>query len=281
LANELAPGAIASGLDAARPPKHNRLTLLCVDDDLDTRKFLQVTLEDYGFRVVPADGYDSALSLAKACQPDLVCLDMKLQGKGGSELMDAFAMDEDLRHLPVIIVSGETRESHSPEPASQGFIAKPIDPIDLVNHVHAALASHLKSVLIVEDNDDFQRLLTESFEDHGAQVFNASNGKEALAVLRKCEPSAIITDLKMPEMDGVEFLQTLRSHEIYSRIPVIVLTARTLGEKTRESLSDLCHEVLTKGLDSTAHIIVAAIRAGKPVESPVETSVDLCEEAVS
>lgn len=268
-------GATAANSPFNCPSRQNSLTVLCVDDDLDTRKFLQVTLEDYGFRVITADGYDSALSLAKACRPDLVCLDMKMPDKDGTAVMEAFALDDELKHLPVIVVSGESPESLKSlgrESLSNGFVAKPIDPNHLVHHIHNALANRLDSVLIVEDNDDTQRLLKQSFEDHGTRVLQASNGREAVEILKYFHPSAIVTDLTMPVMDGVEFLKTLQLDKDLSRIPVIVLTARSLEGEARESLSNLCHQVFTKGRDSTAHILVAAIQGGNQVGRHAEAT---------
>jgi hypothetical protein len=238
---------------------------------LDTRKFLQVTWEDYGFRVITADGYDSALALAKACRPDLVCLDMKMRGKSYTDVIEAFAIDEDLKHLPVIVVSGEPADQKPSDSISGGFVAKPINPMQLVQHIHNALASRLESVLVVEDNEDTRRLLAESFEDHGTRVLTAANGRKALEVLQHHEPSVIVTDLTMPVMDGVEFLQALQEDKSLSHIPVIVLTARTLECEAKASLSSLCHEVFTKGRDSTAHILVAAIEATNQVEQLEES----------
>lgn len=250
----------------------NSLTVLCVDDDLDTRRFLQMTLEDYGFRVITADGYDAALALAKACRPDLVCLDMKMSGKGGADVMEAFGADDTLKHLPVIVVSGESAEQVSESGVTEddirAFVHKPIDPNHLVNHIHTALASRLESVLLVEDNEDTLRLFTESFEEHGTRVYRAGNGMEALDILQSCRPSAIVTDLTMPVMGGVQFLEMLQKDEQLSSIPVIVLTARSLATESRESLSNLCQHIFTKGRDSTAHILVAALQAGsKPLEA--------------
>jgi PAS domain S-box-containing protein len=248
---------------SASKTRNRHLTVLCVDDDADTRQFLQVSLEDFGFRVVTADSFETALTLARACKPDLVCLDMKMPGKGGADLMEAFSIDEDLRQLPVIVVSGVSPDSIG-GPIEHGFVAKPINPFQLVNHIHAALASRLERVLIVEDNLDTQQLLADSFGELGTEVRRASNGKEALEILENFTPSAIITDLSMPVMGGVEFLGRIHSDGKFNHIPVIVLTAKSLDDDTQESLGNLCHSVMTKGRDCTSHIVVAALQAAAP-----------------
>lgn len=61
--------------------------------------------------------------------------------------------------------------------------------------------------------------------DQGAEVKYASNGAEALAVLRSTQCSLAILDLKMPDMDGFETLQSIRSNSRLKGLPVIMVTA--------------------------------------------------------
>ena len=64
-------------------------TILCVDDEPDILKFLQLTFEDAGYKVVLAADHDGALEAARRCQPDLICLDLCMPEKDGYEVMKA------------------------------------------------------------------------------------------------------------------------------------------------------------------------------------------------
>ncbi len=81
-----------------------------------------------------------------------------------------------------------------------------------------------KKVLIVEDNQRLSRMMHFLFLSRGVDTKIANNGAEALEALQENIPDAIITDLKMPEMDGFEFCHRLKQNEAYSKIPVLVLS---------------------------------------------------------
>lgn len=89
------------------------------------------------------------------------------------------------------------------------------------------------SLLIVEDNDDMRHFLKRSLK-HDYIVYTAINGKDALNLLEKNTPDMIITDLMMPEMDGIEFTRLLKNNVGRSHIPVIMLTAKTTIESKIE-----------------------------------------------
>lgn len=82
------------------------------------------------------------------------------------------------------------------------------------------------SLLIVEDNQEMIDFLRESLEEK-FRILTAENGKAAIKVLEKNEVDLIISDIMMPEMDGVEFCNTVKSNFLWNHIPLILLTAKT------------------------------------------------------
>lgn len=92
-------------------------------------------------------------------------------------------------------------------------------------------------VLIVEDEELIRKgiVLTVDWESLDCQVAGeAANGEEALKAVQQCKPDLIITDLKMPVLDGIGMLEKLR--ESGSRIPVIILTAYDTFDYARSAL---------------------------------------------
>ena len=86
-------------------------------------------------------------------------------------------------------------------------------------------------LLIVEDNHDVAYYIGQHLQDQ-YDIFYATNGRMGLEKAQQLVPDLIITDLMMPEMDGLELCRQVRSSELTSHIPIIVITARS----TREDL---------------------------------------------
>ncbi len=82
------------------------------------------------------------------------------------------------------------------------------------------------SILIVEDNDDLSNFLEKNLKLEYT-VYTAENGKKALEILEETSVSIIISDVMMPEVDGIELVQKARENEQSSHIPIILLSAKT------------------------------------------------------
>ncbi len=80
-------------------------------------------------------------------------------------------------------------------------------------------------VFIVEDEYDSAQQVSKILSHAGAQVFTARNGRECLEQVSSIDPTVIIMDLAMPEMDGWETLVELRANPNTAHIPVIAITA--------------------------------------------------------
>lgn len=84
-----------------------------------------------------------------------------------------------------------------------------------------------ETLLIVEDNEVLRDGLRDMLATEGYTILVASNGLEGLEKLKRATPALILSDIGMPEMDGIEFYNTVRSHPEWVTIPFIFLTAKT------------------------------------------------------
>ena len=82
------------------------------------------------------------------------------------------------------------------------------------------------TILIVEDNNDLRDFLLSILQNNYI-VMTASNGKEALSILHNISPDLIISDIVMPEMDGLELTKMIKGDINYSHIPMVLLTAKS------------------------------------------------------
>jgi signal transduction histidine kinase/DNA-binding response OmpR family regulator len=93
------------------------------------------------------------------------------------------------------------------------------------------------SILIVEDNADVRAYVKSCFTERYT-IIEASNGKEALALIEETEPDLIISDVMMPEMDGLELTKILKTDIRTCHIPVILLTAKASLEHKLQGLEE-------------------------------------------
>lgn len=89
----------------------------------------------------------------------------------------------------------------------------------------------MKSILLVEDDDGLRSILTEGLTDTGYDVIEAANGRQALERLQAHDPDIILTDLSMPEMDGIELITELHKHHA-RQFCIIAMTGGLPTSKT-------------------------------------------------
>lgn len=93
----------------------------------------------------------------------------------------------------------------------------------------------LKSILVVEDDDEVRNFIVKYFE-RDYKLFEATNGKEGVEAAIEKNPNLIISDVMMPEMNGVDLCKEIKSNIKTSHIPVILLTAKTSFTHHKEGL---------------------------------------------
>lgn len=104
-------------------------------------------------------------------------------------------------------------------------------------------------VLIVEDNHELRKFLKSQLQRF-YQILEAENGKQGLLIAINKLPDVIISDIMMPEMDGIELLDTLKNTIETSHIPVILLTAKSSVESKIEGLNYGADYYITKPFDT-------------------------------
>ena len=129
-------------------------------------------------------------------------------------------------------------------------------------------------VLVVDDHPEDRALLRRMIEAcEGYEVVEASGGQEAITLIQRTRPHIIILDLMMPGVDGFAVLEAVKADEATRSIPIIVVTAKDLGEKERNFLSRGVETLLQKGLFGQQELLadVAAALARLPRGGKDET----------
>lgn len=106
------------------------------------------------------------------------------------------------------------------------------------------------SLLVVEDHDDLRAFLTDILSSQ-YNVISASNGLEGLKMAEEQQPDFILTDVTMPEMDGLTMVRNIKSNKALSHIPIIVLSAKASEQDRVLGLREGVDDYVTKPFSAT------------------------------
>ena len=106
-----------------------------------------------------------------------------------------------------------------------------------------------KIILVADDSPTIRKFVSFTLASRGFKIISASDGMEALEILPSADIDLIITDLNMPNIDGYEFIRTVRRNDQYSKIPIIILSSLCKETDINEGLSCGANSYLTKPFD--------------------------------
>jgi CheY-like chemotaxis protein/HPt (histidine-containing phosphotransfer) domain-containing protein len=227
--------------------------VLIVDDNATNRHLLVKQTEAWGMLAVEAEAPDQALEWIRRGDPlDVAILDMQMPDMDGLTLAAEIRRHRDAHALPLVMLTSlGLSEKTSAEFAA--YLTKPIKPSQLHDALMAVFGGTLElggapgavatddrladrlplRILVVEDNAVNQQLVLLMLQKVGYRADVAANGVEALEALERQPYDAVLMDVEMPEMDGLE--ATRRIHQRWSRARrphIIAVTANAMqGER--------------------------------------------------
>jgi CheY-like chemotaxis protein len=127
------------------------------------------------------------------------------------------------------------------------FLPKPVDREPLLRELRRLTAhTGIRRLLIVDDNDVSRYILRELLNQPWLDIAEASNGTQALSALTSNRPDALILDLLMPDIGGMEILGQLRAQPATENLPVLIYTSKPLSEPERSQLEGWRARVVRK-----------------------------------
>jgi CheY-like chemotaxis protein len=120
-----------------------------------------------------------------------------------------------------------------------------------------------KRILLVDDEQDFRQLMMFWLESKGYSVITATDGEAAIEVLKKEEIDIVLTDLRMPKMDGVGLIKKIRESD--KNLPIIVISAYVDDPNTTEAIKYGISGIFCKHKDfqEGLSLLESALRAHK------------------
>ncbi len=108
----------------------------------------------------------------------------------------------------------------------------------------------MTTLLIVDDNSTSRRMLSYTLSKHGYATLTAENGREALAQLEARPIDLILSDIAMPEMDGLSLLRAVRADVRWRHLPLVMITASGQDQDRLEAQAAGVDGFLTKPIGS-------------------------------
>jgi len=221
--------------------------ILVVDDDLTVRDILTRVLIAEGMRCITATNGRDGLSKAHTYRPDVIILDVMMPKVDGWSVISSLKANPQLAEIPVIMQSVRDDRDLGFMLGASEYLVKPVERKTLLQILKKYTNAAESYILIVDDDESTRRLLARTLKREGWNTVEVDGGAQGLIEIERKPPALIIMDLMMPDMDGFEFLQTLRSKSSVIDIPVVVLTSKDLTSQDRLKLNGGVERILEKG----------------------------------
>jgi CheY-like chemotaxis protein len=207
----------------------DKARVMVVDDDPMLLSLLTDTLSTIGYCSLSVPDGESALKIVKDGNVDIIISDINLPGMDGMELLRK--VKETAPDLPVILITGVAMNgirSRAYQEGADGFLDKPFR-ITVVETMMQRLLKHkcLKNsrVLVIDDNLMYRDVVKDLLHELNFNAVVAKDGTEALDVIRRQHIDIILTDFKMPGMNGLELTRKVK--EIAPSAHIIVYSGIT------------------------------------------------------
>ena len=223
-------------------------TILVIDDDPVAGDLIKKSFVAQGFNVISTTDSEKGFKLAKENHPDVIILDVMMPQVDGWMLLSRFKEDPQLSAIPVIMCTFMDDKNLAYTLGASDYLIKPVSGEKIKSVLEKYFPAESGGYILIVDDESINRdVLHSQLEKMDINIKEAYNGINALEIIKKSIPSLIILDLMMPEMDGFQFIEELRKNCQWSKIPIVVITAKSLTMQERQRLKGYVDNILQKG----------------------------------
>ena len=217
------------------------MKILIVENDPRSSLELHGILTKNGFEVSRVDSIKKAINkLQTDMSVELIISDVDMPESSGFDLLNYINKNKAHYKIPVLMCSETVDKNivlNSKKLGASDFIKKPVDPDKLMEKIGKILQpKSTPRVMVVDDDEFILEILEKIIRREGFEVTAISSAREALEKLESEKIEAVISDIVMPEMDGIELLKQVKSK--YPEIRVLMITGHT-GRYGSESVMDI------------------------------------------
>ncbi|WP_345537120.1 response regulator [Variovorax defluvii] len=253
-----APAEQPAFADDRALPRDQARRVLVIEDEPQFAHILYDLAHELGYRCLVAQGAAEGYGMAAQFQPDAILLDMRLPDDPGLSVLQRLKDDPRTRHIPVHVISAHDNPEAALHMGAIGYALKPATREQLKQvflKFEDRLAKKVKAVLLVEDDPLQRESVVRLIGDDDIAITAVATGGEALELLKRKVFDCMITDLRLPDMQGGELLKRMATEEIVSFPPVIVYTGRNLTRDEEAELMRYSRSIIIKGARSPERLL--------------------------
>jgi CheY-like chemotaxis protein len=109
----------------------------------------------------------------------------------------------------------------------------------------------MNRILVIEDNENNMKLITFLLEKHGYIILRAETGKKGIELALRENPDFVLLDIQLPDMNGLDVLDSIRKSRSEKEIPVIAITSYAMSGDRERLLAAGCNGYIEKPIDPT------------------------------
>jgi CheY-like chemotaxis protein len=241
--------------DALRPDDD---VLLIVEDDPHYARVLLDLARSRGFKGLVASRGQDALALARKHHPSAISLDIFLPDMLGWTVLSQLKQDAETRHIPVQIVTVEEERQHGLERGAFAYLNKPLTSAGLesaLDRIKRFTSKRMRQLLVIEDNPAEQRSIAELIGNGDVEITAVGTGRDALEAMRERVFDCVVLDLRLPDVSGLELLETINAEPALRDTPIIVFTGKELEEAEEAQLRRMAKSIVLKDVQSPERLL--------------------------
>ncbi|HEX8989508.1 MAG TPA: response regulator [Rhodocyclaceae bacterium] len=257
--------------------------ILIVEDHPANMEMMSFLLEAFGYQTIAAADGEEGLAAARREIPDVIVCDVHLPKRDGYDVVRELKSSPQTRDIPVIAVTALAMVGDREKLLQAGFddyVSKPVDPERFVGQVESHLplerravavrevaegavsaapkpSAGLARILVVDDSPVNRELIRDLLEPFGYEVELAQSVEEGRQRVHRSAFDLIVSDMHMPEENGIEMLREVKRNPELASIPFVFLTASYEDEPNQR--------------------LAAALGATRSLRRPIEPRVLLAE----
>ena len=269
------------------PSELKNIKVLIVEDNAPAARITRRLIESFGLQAEMARSAEEALTVNEDCIDkapfDLILMDILLPDMDGIAAAEKIKKSYPVKAPPIIFVSALSRDEALQRATDIGIeycLSKPVGPSQLLDTIKeifnqktfnplpastSLIGTETFSgvhILLVEDNDINQMVVSDILKRKEICVDNAENGLEAIEALKKKRYDAVLMDVQMPRMDGIEATRVIRDQLEMADLPIIAMTGHAMCGDREKCLAAGMNGYVPKPIDQKE--LFAALRKNVP-----------------
>jgi CheY-like chemotaxis protein len=227
-----------------RPDFTNKV--LVVEDDYATSKLLSNYLNKWGYEPTIVNSAEQTLKILNRDRFLAILMDIVLPDANGLELLQKIREINNAKSTPVIICSVEAEQQKAFLMGAVEYFVKPINYKYLIEVLTNYRLKKDSNILLVDDDIPSLNLLKEAVERTGLKAVAFSDSTQVLDAIQNSQIDLAIIDLDMPEIDGIELIERIKTLEQFKNLPIIIYTGKENFTEDIKRIDGLFESLLQK-----------------------------------